>query len=59
MAHQDVVYFAADANYLPLAWLAARSAAAVPDRRFDVLILVEKGAARGIKGLTRNKRIGD
>jgi lipopolysaccharide biosynthesis glycosyltransferase len=49
MAHQDVVYFAADANYLPLAWLAARSAASVPDRRFDVLILVEKGAVRGIR----------
>jgi lipopolysaccharide biosynthesis glycosyltransferase len=48
VAYQDVVYFAADENYLPLAWLAAQSAAAVPDRRFDVLILVEKGAVRGV-----------
>jgi hypothetical protein len=48
-AREDVVYFAADENYLPLAWLAAQSAAAVPDRRFDVLILLEKGAARGIR----------
>ena len=39
----DAVFFAADKNYLPNAWVAAKAAAAEPGRRFDVLLLVETG----------------
>jgi lipopolysaccharide biosynthesis glycosyltransferase len=39
----NVVFFTADARYLQLGWLAARAAAAEPDRNFDVVLLVMQG----------------
>jgi lipopolysaccharide biosynthesis glycosyltransferase len=39
----NVVFFAADARYLQLAWLAASTAAAEPNRNFDVALLVLQG----------------
>jgi len=38
---RNVVFFAADRTYLPIAWTAAKTAAAEPGRDFDVLILTE------------------
>ncbi|MBU6449107.1 MAG: glycosyltransferase family 8 protein [Rhodospirillales bacterium] len=42
MSGSKAVFFAADAVYLPLAWVAARSVAAEPARDFDVWLLVDK-----------------
>ena len=37
------VYLCADAHYLKFAWVAARSIASVPDREFDVILMVQRG----------------
>lgn len=44
----NAVFFAADAAYLRLAWVAARAAAAEPDRNFDVVLLLARDACAGI-----------
>jgi lipopolysaccharide biosynthesis glycosyltransferase len=38
---RNIVFFCADSAYLPIAWTAARTAAAEPGRDFDVLILTD------------------
>jgi hypothetical protein len=43
-SYPNVVFFAADARYLQLAWLAAGDAAAQPGRSYDVVLLVLRGA---------------
>lgn len=45
MNGSKAVFFAADAAYLKLAWVAARSVAAEPGRDFDVWLLVDKALA--------------
>ena len=45
MSSGKAVFFAADAAYLKLAWVAARSVAAEPGRDFDVWLLVEEALA--------------
>ncbi len=47
-AHENAVVFATDATYLPIAWTAAKTAAAQPGRNFDVLLLVATGLGRGV-----------
>ncbi|MDE8344757.1 MAG: glycosyltransferase family 8 protein [Acidocella sp.] len=46
MKCRNAVFFASDAAYLPLAWVAARAASAEPGRNFDVVLLAEHEAAR-------------
>ena len=46
MSGGKAVFFAADAAYLKLAWVAARSVASEPERDFDVWLLVGKALAR-------------
>ena len=45
MSGGKAVFFAADAAYFKLAWVAARRAAAEPGRDFDVWMLVDKAPA--------------
>lgn len=47
-AHANAVVFATDATYLPIAWTAAKAAAAQPGRNFDVLLLTAPGLTRDI-----------
>lgn len=49
MSGGKAVFFAADAVYLPLAWVAARNVAAELRRDFDVWLLVAKGVAKGLE----------
>ncbi|WP_155992560.1 glycosyltransferase family 8 protein [Acidocella facilis] len=45
MGERKAVFFAADAAYLPLAWVAARDVAAQPGRDFDVCLLLPEDVA--------------
>ncbi len=45
MSGGNAVFFAADAVYLQLAWVAARNAAAEPERDFDVWLLLPEELA--------------
>ena len=47
-AHANAVVFATDATYLPIAWTAAKTAAAQPGRNFDVLLLTAPGLTRRV-----------
>lgn len=47
-AHANAVVFATDATYLPIAWTAAKAAAAQPGRNFDVLLFTAPGLTHGI-----------
>jgi len=47
--YEDAVFFAADRAFLPLAWLAAKAAAAEKGRHFDVVIFTEPGAAKNLE----------
>jgi hypothetical protein len=51
MSGGNAVFFAADAAYLRLAWVAARSATAEPGRNFDVWLFVPEELAGSLPGL--------